>query len=235
MCAATTPKPTTPPLLYLITNDKDLPTEDHLLTAVTQAVQAGVQWIQFRTKPHTAHNTQSPPNHTGPFPTFTQRLHIAKQLQTICTQHNALLFINDEVELAAACGAHLHLGQGDASLALARAQLSKDRLIGVTCHDQIGLAQTAHKQGADYVSFGAFFPSSTKPHARPAKPDILKHPEQPPLPKVAIGGITLHNAPELLQAGANVLAVSHAILGAADIGQASREFLAQLQAFSASA
>ena len=228
MPPATTPTITTPQL-YLITNDKDLPTEKLLLNAVSQAVDAGINWIQFRTKPNPSGTAQE----VGPFPTFAERLSVAEKLQHICTQNNALLFINDEVELAAASEAHLHLGQSDTNITLARQHLPQDRLIGVTCHDQITLAQTAHTHGANYVSFGAFFPSSTKPHARPAQLDILKHPDQPPLPKVAIGGISLHNAPELLQAGADILAVSHAILGAQNIGQASRAFLASIQEFSA--
>ena len=89
------------PQLYLITNDKDLPTEKQLLNAVSQAVDAGVNWIQLRTKPSPSGATQN----AGPFPSFTERLSIAEKLQNICTQNNALLFINDEVELAAACGA----------------------------------------------------------------------------------------------------------------------------------
>jgi thiamine-phosphate pyrophosphorylase len=182
------------------------------------ALDAGVPWIQLRTK-------LGP---RAPFPKFSDRAALATQLKKMCDAANAQLFINDEPSLAATCGAHLHMGQSDYSIATAREQLTATPWIGITCHNNIGLAKTAEQQGADYVSFGAFFSSHTKPNAHPASLDILTHPDQPPLPRVAIGGITLHNANQLLAAGADVLAVSHAILGAEDLRQACRDFLTLL-------
>lgn len=227
MNTSNAPKPAhNKPRLYLITNDTDLPNEKKLINTVRIALNAGVQWVQFRTKPWDKTGAQANPN--CPFPSFAERLNVAEQLQALCKEHGAHLFINDELALATACGANLHIGQSDGSLTAAKEQLPKDAWIGVTCHDRIDLAQQAHAQGANYVSFGAFFPSKTKPHARTASLEILKSTQQPPLPKVAIGGITLDNAPQVLAAGAQVLAVSHAILGAEDVAQACKGFLSIL-------
>jgi thiamine-phosphate pyrophosphorylase len=203
------------PALYLITNDQDLPNKRSLLQAVGIAVDAGIPLIQFRTKPGSS----------APFPLFSERVAITKALKKICDAAHASLFINDELALAAACGTHLHLGQSDTALTQARQQLPSNQFIGVTCHDQIPLAQHAHEHGAHYVSFGAFFSSKTKPHARTAAPSILSDPRLPPLPKVAIGGITTDNAPQLFAAGADILAISHGILGAEDQQSACKQFL----------
>jgi len=120
------------------------------------------------------------------------------------------VFINDDPELAVELGADgVHLGRQDMDLKSARALLQDDMIIGATCHDSRHLAMQAGENGADYVAFGAFYPTATKEASTRADPDILdwwQHLME--LPCVAIGGITLENAAPLIQAGADFIAVS---------------------------
>jgi thiamine-phosphate pyrophosphorylase len=112
------------------------------------------------------------------------------------------------LELAAQLGVGVHLGQQDGSITLARQRLGAKAIIGATCHNSLEFAQQAAQQGASYLAFGAFYPSSTKPLAQLAQLDTLtqaKHLFN--LPVVAIGGITLDNAMPLINAGANYVAV----------------------------
>jgi thiamine-phosphate pyrophosphorylase len=103
----------------------------------------------------------------------------------------------------------VHIGQEDASYAEARAAVGKDRIVGVTCHDSRHLAMEAAEAGADYVAFGAFFPTQTKAPKAHADIEILRWwSELMVVPCVAIGGITVENAPALIAAGADFLAVS---------------------------
>lgn len=126
-------------------------------------------------------------------------------------QHAGVAFIvNDRPDLAAKLGADgVHIGQNDASYAEARALLGAEKTIGVTCHNSRHLAMEAAEAGADYVAFGAFFPSATKESSHWADPEILEiWSEIATTPCVAIGGITLANAETLVRAGADFLAVS---------------------------
>ena len=126
--------------------------------------------------------------------------------------------INDDLEFCAEIGAQgVHLGQRDGDCRSARAQLGPDAIIGITCHDSLTLAQTAASDGADYVAFGSFFPSVTKPEATPAALDTLsKACKQLNIPLVAIGGINADNGGSLIEAGANMLAVVHSLFGELD-------------------
>ncbi|MEJ2669114.1 MAG: thiamine phosphate synthase [Gammaproteobacteria bacterium] len=198
--------------LYLITNDADCPTERQLERVVTHALAAGVTWVQFRTK--AGANT--------PFPSVAARIRVCEKLKKACDAAGALLFVNDDLALAEYCGTHLHLGQSDTPLTDARSRLPAPILIGVTCHDQLALAQTAVAQGANYVSFGACFPSPTKPHASSTDLGVFQRAKTLGVPTVAIGGITAHNAADVWKAGADVLAVSHAILRADDANTITR-------------
>ncbi len=135
---------------------------------------------------------------------------LAEPLQRICAARDVAFIVNDSISLAKRLGADgVHLGQGDGDLAEARAYLGREMQIGVTCHDSRHLALEAGEAGADYVAFGAFFPSSTKAVSHVAKPALLRwwH-VWSELPSVAIGGITLANAASLIEAGADFLAVS---------------------------
>ena len=109
--------------------------------------------------------------------------------------------------MAATVGAGVHLGRGDGSITAARLRLGANKIIGATCHNSLEFAQQAAQEGADYLAFGAFYPSSTKPNASLADVAILQSAQQFGLPLVAIGGITLENAPPLIAAGAHCVAV----------------------------
>ncbi|WP_445370412.1 thiamine phosphate synthase [Methylomonas sp. HW2-6] len=134
---------------------------------------------------------------------------LAAELLAVCHAYRVPLLINDSVELALAVGADgVHLGRDDGDLAAARAALGPDAIIGVSCYNDIGRATAAVAAGADYVAFGRFFPSGSKPLAAPAEIgtlEIAKRSLQVPI--VAIGGILPENAGQLLAAGADLLAV----------------------------
>lgn len=140
---------------------------------------------------------------------------LAEPLQAICAAREVAFIVNDSISLAKRIGADgVHLGQGDGAVADARAALGRDAQIGVTCHASRDLAMEAGEAGADYVAFGAFFPSATKHTQHVAELAVLSWWQGlMELPCVAIGGITPENAAPLVAAGADFLAVSHAIWG----------------------
>ncbi len=154
---------------------------------------------------------------------------LAAPLQAICAEHDCAFIVNDSVALAKRLGADgVHLGQGDGDPREARDVLGRDAQIGVTCHNSRHLALEAGEAGADYVAFGAFYPSSTKQAKYQAEPEILHWwSSMMELPCVAIGGITTANAAALVEAGADFLAVSGGVWNHADGPQSAvREFLA---------
>jgi thiamine-phosphate pyrophosphorylase len=136
-------------------------------------------------------------------------LFLAKELVKICHQYDVPLIINDDIELAIRVAADgVHLGEDDASVVEARQQLGKNAIIGVSCYNSVEKAVEAEKQGANYVAFGRFFPSSSKPLASPAQITTLYKAKQVlTIPIVAIGGILPENGVQLLSAGADFLAV----------------------------
>lgn len=197
--------------LYAITDPHLLP-GDRLLPACADALAGGARMLQYRDKP-------------ADTATRHQR---ARALRALTRDHGALLIINDDPQLAADCGADgVHIGQSDGGIARARALLGAGAVIGVTCHASLDLARQAQADGADYVAFGRFFPSQTKPHAPQADISVLHAARALALPRVAIGGVNADNAPALIDAGADILAVIHALFGAADIRAAARQ-LAEL-------
>lgn len=140
---------------------------------------------------------------------------LAEPLQRICSDAGVAFIVNDSIALAKRLNADgVHLGQGDGDAREARDALGPDAQIGVTCHDSRHLAMEAGEAGADYVAFGAFYPTATKEtHHRP-DPSILSWwGALFEIPSVAIGGITPGNAPPLVAAGADFLAVSNAVWG----------------------
>ncbi|MBA3941447.1 MAG: thiamine phosphate synthase [Sphingopyxis sp.] len=143
---------------------------------------------------------------------------LAEPLQAICAAHEVAFIVNDDVALAKRLGADgVHLGQGDGDPKEARRLLGPDAQIGVTCHDSRHLAMEAGEAGADYVAFGAFFPTATKTVEYHAEPEILTWWQGLfELPCVAIGGITVDNAKILVDAGADFLAVSNGVWGHGD-------------------
>ena len=138
---------------------------------------------------------------------------LAAPLKALCDEYDVAFIVNDDVALAKLLGADgLHLGQGDESLKNARAELGQDVQIGITCHDSRHLAMEAGEGGANYVAFGAFFPTQTKEVSHRPEPDILKWwSTMMEIPCVAIGGITPDNCQPLIDSGADFLAVSGSV------------------------
>lgn len=145
-------------------------------------------------------------------------LEAAERLLPICRSADVAFILNDRADLAKAAEADgVHLGQGDGSVAEARRLLGHDAQIGVTCHGSRHLAMEAGEAGANYVAFGAFFPTGTKMVQHHATPDLLGWwTALSPIPCVAIGGITPTNCAPLVTAGADFLAVSASVWGDAD-------------------
>ncbi|MBN8605277.1 MAG: thiamine phosphate synthase [Caulobacterales bacterium] len=137
-------------------------------------------------------------------------LRVGQALKPIVQDAGAAFIVNDRPDLAAKLGADgVHVGQDDASYAEARRMLGADHIVGVTCHNSRHLAMEAAEAGADYVAFGAFYPTGTKAPKHWAEPELLEiWSEIAETPCVAIGGITIENAPPLVAAGADFLAVS---------------------------
>ena len=135
---------------------------------------------------------------------------VVRRVAPICRAKGVTLILNDRPDLAATLDCDgVHIGQGDMPLFEARRILGRDRLIGVTCHDSRHLAMEAAEDGADYVAFGAFFPTATKATTHRPDPEILEIWQDTMLiPCVAIGGITPENCEPLVAAGADFLAVS---------------------------
>jgi thiamine-phosphate pyrophosphorylase len=195
--------------LYAIT-DPELAISHGLANQVQAALAGGARIIQYRDKSE---------DH--------QRRYIeASQLRHLTKQYQALLIINDDVDLAWRTGADgIHLGRDDMALAEARQRLGASAIIGVSCYNRLELARQAVQNGADYIAFGRFFPSRSKPGAVQAQPELLRCArDELHLPLVAIGGITPENGRQLLAAGADMLAVIHAVFGQPDVRQACARF-----------
>ena len=153
-----------------------------------------------------------------------QRAHDARALAALCRARGATFIVNDDLELALAVGADgLHLGRDDGEPAAARARLGA-MLLGVSCYASLELARAAVAAGADYVAFGSVFPSSTKPSAVRAPLSLFAEARPLGVPLVAIGGITLENAPQLLAAGADCVAVISDLFDARDVAARARAF-----------
>ena len=159
-----------------------------------------------------------------------QAAELAKPLQEICAAHDVAFIVNDDVALARRLGADgVHLGQQDGSVKDAREELGREAQIGVTCHGSRHLAMEAGEQGADYVAFGAFFPSSTKEVEHMAEIELIEFwSELFEIPSVAIGGITPENCQPILDAGADFIAASGAVWNG-DEAAAVRAFAEKLR------
>ncbi len=192
--------------LYAITPDNA--DSAALIEKARQALEGGIALLQYRNKL------------AGP----AQRHSEAKELAALARRHGVPFIVNDDVELALAAGAHgAHLGSDDGDLAAARARLG-GRLLGASCHDSLELARAAVRAGADYVAFGSVYPSPTKPGAVRAPLALFGEARAFGVPLAAIGGITLERAPEVLRAGADLLAVISDLFDATDIAARAREY-----------
>ena len=177
---------------------------------VEQALVGGVKMLQFRNKnkPIEQHKIQ------------------AKALRRLCREHRVPFIINDDVNLARRVDADgIHLGKDDPDIAAARAVLGDNAIIGVSCYNQLSLAHQAVEAGASYVAFGRFFPSKTKPEAVSCSVEVLHEARRVlTCPVVAIGGITPDNGGQIIQAGADFLAVIHGLFGQADVLAAAQRY-----------
>lgn len=196
--------------LYAVTPD-EVDTA-RLIARTAAAIAGGARLVQYRNK------------------TADQRLRReqAAALLALCRRGHVPLIVNDHVGLALDIGADgVHLGRDDGAVAHARAKLGTGRILGVSCYDDIARAVSARSDGADYVAFGGFFPSSTKPGITPSSPEILARAKEAcGLAVVAIGGITVANGASLVAAGADALAVITALYGAPDVTSAARSLCA---------
>ena len=202
--------PLPPSGLYAITSEALCREPDRLLTSVQAALRGGAALLQYRDK----HN---PP---------AQRRLLAARLLDLCRASGVPLLINDDPALAAALGADgVHLGQGDASLAEARALLGPRALIGITCGASLERALAAEQGGASYVAFGAVYPSRTKPEAPVlGLPQLGALVSQLRVPVCAIGGINAVRAAEVFATGVRYVAAIDGVFGASDPEAAARAY-----------
>ena len=194
--------------LYAVT--PDCADGSRLLADVEGALTGGCRIVQYRDK------TSTKP----------EQLRRAKALRDLTLHFSATLLINDDLALAALVGADgVHLGQDDGNLIAARAILGPDKILGASCYADLALAAAALAAGADYVAFGAVYPSPTKPQAMRAGTELFARAKaELGATTCAIGGITLDNAPPLLAAGADLLAVITDLFGAPDIAARASQF-----------
>ena len=197
--------------LYAITPDWS--DSRRLLETAEAILAAGCRWLQYRNKATSDCHRQEQ----------------AVALRGLTRKYGARLIVNDDLDLALFCEADgVHLGEADGELAQARARLDAagpGRILGASCYQRLDLAEAAAKAGADYLAFGSFFASPTKPLAKRADPALLAAGKAATgLPVCAIGGITPANAGELVAAGADLLAVISALFDAADPYKTTRQF-----------
>ena len=194
--------------LYAIT-DSRFSDDSQLLAHVSAAIAGGARVIQYRDK------SGDP----------SRRFKQASALLRLCRAQRRPLIINDDIELACRIGADgVHLGRDDGDIKQARERLGH-RIIGISCYNEWPRAVAAREAGADYIAFGAFFPSTTKPGAARATTELLiRARAQLGIPVVAIGGITPANAKPLLEAGAAMVAAIEGIFGQEDIRAAAEQY-----------
>ncbi|MEC5399570.1 thiamine phosphate synthase [Uliginosibacterium sp. H1] len=186
--------------LYLVTPDWD--DTARLLDVSRAAIEGGATCLQYRHK------------HAEP----AQRLEQAAALAALCKATGTCFIVNDDLDLALTVDADgVHIGRDDGDLAAIRARAGAGFIVGVSCYNEMERARAAAAGGAAYVAFGAMYPSSTKPHAVAASRALIgRARDELGLPVVCIGGITADNAPPLVAAGADLLAVITDIYNAAD-------------------
>jgi thiamine-phosphate pyrophosphorylase len=195
--------------LYAIADTSLVPRE-RLDAAAEAALAGGAVMLQYRDKSSD----------------HARRLAEARLLAVRCREYGALFIVNDDVELALESGADgVHLGRDDPAIEAARARLGAGAIIGVSCYNELERARDAQARGADYVAFGRFFPSRTKPEAVSTSPELLKQARAAlRVPIVAIGGITPENGGGLIAVGADLLAVIDGVFGRSDIRAAAARY-----------
>ena len=204
--------------LYAITDTALL--ANNFAEAIEQALLGGTRIIQYRDK-----STDT-----------DRRLKEAQIIRQLCDEYGATFIINDDLKLAIESHADgVHLGKDDHDIKLARQQLGDNKIIGISCYNQLQLALEAEQADADYVAFGAFFNSSIKPDARTAPLSIIAEARaQIKIPLCCIGGITAENAGQLVAAGTDMIAVISEVFNPKNEDQSIRMASSQLsQLFSA--
>lgn len=190
--------------LYAIT--PDIADTAVLLKKVEQALKADIAMLQYRNK----------------IISKDKRLLQARELAPLARGYGVPFIVNDDVEIAVSVGANgVHLGKDDGDIAAARAKLP-GKIVGASCYNDLETARRAIKAGANYVAFGSVFPSPTKPDAVRAPLSLFE--SNLGVPRCAIGGITLKNAPKLIAAGADLLAVISDLFDADDIAARAAEY-----------
>jgi thiamine-phosphate pyrophosphorylase len=195
--------------IYAVTPE----TEDtsDLIAKVTAVLKGGAGIIQYRSK------------------SGTRAMQREQCIELLACAHafDAILIVNDNSTLAQEIGADgVHLGRGDESVEKARNRLGPDRIIGVSCYNDLERARAAQAAGADYVAFGSFFPSSTKPEAVRASISLLRDAKaELNLPVVAIGGINMDNAATLIEAGVDCLALISGLFQSSEVEKETRAYL----------
>ena len=199
--------------LYAITPEEA--DTERLARKVQAALAGGASLVQYRSKS----------------PDAAIRRAQGEHLLGVCRDAGAPLIVNDDLELALAIDADgVHLGRDDGDVAVARARLGADRLLGVSCYDRLDLAIAAVAAGADHVAFGSAFASPTKPEAVRAPPALFAQARaRLQVPIVAIGGITPENARLVIEAGADAVAVITAVFDAQDVAAAAAAFRSLFQ------
>lgn len=194
--------------LYAITDTTRFQGEA-LFAICTQAVRGGAVMLQYRDK---SGDTE-------------KRLIEALALRKICHQHNAFLIIDNDLELCQKSEADgVHLGPEDIAIKEARRLLGPGKIIGVSCHQSLKRANEALQETANYVSFGAFYPSTTRPDAKIIDKRLLREITKFPIPSVAIGGITLERAEELIHKGIDHIAVISDLWNTTDVEKRAQEY-----------
>jgi thiamine-phosphate pyrophosphorylase len=194
--------------LYLVTPDWD--DTEALLKATEIALTVGVGLLQYR------HKTAS----------GELRLEQASALLTLCRQHNVPFIVNDHIDLCIALDADgIHVGGTDASVAVVRTLIGKEKILGASCYGDFSLAEQAQIAGASYVAFGGFYPSRVKKYEVSTPASIVsKAKAELTVPVCVIGGMTPENAKPLVKEGADMVAAISSVYSAADIATAVREF-----------
>jgi thiamine-phosphate pyrophosphorylase len=196
--------------LYLVTPDWD--GTDALIKATETALSVGIGLLQYR---HKTANGEL-------------RLEQASALLKLCRQHNVPFIVNDHIDLCIALDADgIHVGGTDASVAVVRTLIGKDKILGASCYGDFALAEQAQIAGASYVAFGGFYPSRVKKYEVSTPASIVsKAKSQLTLPVCVIGGMTPENAKPLVKEGADMVAAISSVYSADDIATAVREFAA---------
>ena len=198
--------------LYAITDPNLLP-GDLLLSGVESALRGGARVVQYRDK-HASN---------------IELLRSAQSLRDLCTDHQAHLIINDDLSLCLRVKADgLHLGKSDGDLIKARATLGEDKILGVTCHNDLQYAQHCYQLGADYCAFGRVFPSKTKPKAEHCHLDVISQAVKQSYVSVAIGGISTENVQTLLNKHIFSIAVIHGLFSKENIESTARLFTSKI-------